>query len=160
MATDLSESNGTAFNTNNMKPESANQTDALWGQNVGDNLASLWIRDNLLASITLVPIKSMNQDTEGTYKFKQHAAFGTIYGTVSGTFYNAAGAIDYFRLYIDGTEVLSGTLTSGGVTSFSETFTFSSTHLTHGQMYDISFFMENSDEEDTRISGNIWQTLT
>ena len=41
MATDLGTTNASMFNTGNMKPESGNQTDALWGQNLSDNTAFL-----------------------------------------------------------------------------------------------------------------------
>jgi len=117
MALNFGTANGTRYHTTNMKPESNEQIDALWGQNLLDNYAFVWSQPvkvfdfapgmfgyNLTQSNA--PAGTLN----GTTKFWYREPYTHIRGTLSYLIENAAGQDVAGTIYIDGTDVakLSG----------------------------------------------------
>jgi len=108
MATNLGTANGTVFNTANMKPESDDQTDALWGQNLADNLAYLRInginKPVIQMGPTLIESSASGETIEitGTQQFLFNDWIGTLCGTYNyGTYGIGAFTSDGFNAYVD-----------------------------------------------------------
>jgi len=143
MATDFGSANGTAWNTSNMKPEPDDQIDALWGQNIADDLAYIAYKPKI--AIQMGPSSIWNTDNQaallitGTQQFLYDDNYGTLCGTYN---FSQAGGIANggdFDLYMDvGTVIKTTTDISNTRLGFRQTIS----HFPTGSVnkpIDISF---------------------
>jgi len=106
MATHLGTANGTGFNKASMKPESNDQTDALWSQNLADNLMWLATREqqvinHSVTGLTYIPASSIN----GTLSFKRLPGHDAVYGTIHLYVPPDTGGDNVGTVLIDGTMI-------------------------------------------------------
>jgi len=106
MATNLGTSNGTGFHVANMKPETNDQTDALWGQNLADSLMWLLTREQQVVNFSAIGAYfSGGLTTDGTLTFKRLTGHDKIYGTLHVNV-PPNGAVEHgITIYMDGTQV-------------------------------------------------------
>jgi len=144
MATDLSSANGTIFNTSNMKPEVDDQTDALWGQNLADNLAYLRRQNKPAAQMGPSVIESVSSgetiEITGTQQFLFSEWMGTLCGTYDyGTYGIGEFTSDGFDAYFDNGSVITE---DNGDVEKRAGFRVPISHFpsgSHGKPIDISF---------------------
>ena len=139
-----------------MKPESDEQIDTLWGQNMADNLAVFWTRDRLLTSInTIIEPGGASRDYWGTVFFKKYSPWDRIHGTIVGTNGASSGADQHIRLWVNSVEIASGTMAWGA--SEEKGFTYDSSSLSDDTEYKLSWLIENDQGQGLSWSTNIWE---
>jgi len=129
MASNLGTSDGNGFNFNNMKPDSGDQIDALWGQNLADNAAyCAWGKEEKAFDLNISIYDS------GEYPY------GTAYGfwtkvpghkTVHGTGIMSSDQEVSGTLWLDGNFVYGDDTSSKSEQGFS----FDQTNFNEGEHY-------------------------
>lgn len=144
MANDITNSN--SFTESNMKPDSGEIIDAVWGQKIAENTGYVYYEPKLLCSFTA----GLEQENtiSGTFWTKKLPSFTNITGTFFGTM-STAPSIPYNNLWIDGTLVASQTST--GVSNLA--VNWDATYQTDGVDFPIQWQMADS-------SAAVWGAMT
>jgi hypothetical protein len=176
MATNLG-STGLTFNTVNMKPETDEQIDALWGQNLADNTSKCYWGGNdtkavvdgegtriigQLAYKARLDVQASDEVTTNYISpnselfFYKKAEFDTLIGTMYGTVGCDSGAGNSVngtaKLLVNGDEAYFwGTGPAGQNQDFtrSESFSYDISGLTDDQMYRITLDTNTTSSVDT-----------
>lgn len=113
MASSITPANGTAFGTANIKPDSDEEIVALWGQNIGDNLAYLAASPKM--AIQMGPSAIYMEESSNPMQIVGSSAFlfSRFHGTLVGTFscdvpFGANLSSAGFSAKYDGTTITSG----------------------------------------------------
>jgi len=108
MATNLGTNDGTTFSSSNMKPESDDQTDALWGQNLADDLMWLLTREQQVINHAALGKEQSGASggvTDGTLTFKRLIGHDKIYGTIHVNVPLNGAVVHGITVYADGTQI-------------------------------------------------------
>ena len=150
MASDITSSS--SFTESNMKPDSGEIIDAVWGQKIAENTGYVYYETKLLCSFTAN--LSINT-TSGTFWTKKLPSYNNIVGTFFGTM-SAAPASPYNNLWIDGTKVASQTITG----ALSLAVDWDASFQTNGVDFPISWQMQNgaASIDYGAMSASLWGT--
>ena len=164
MATNLSSANGTAYNTVNMKPDSDDQGDVLWAQNLSDNTAfSAYKKEPAFAmgpwSSGFSAASGEIKQLDGTTQYLHNKNMGTLSGTCHFT--NTGMANESMVLKFDGTTIISDSGFSGTVIAFNHPISGFPTG-SHGIPIDVTltfFGTSDSASDILKFQGvNAWLT--
>lgn len=135
MATNLGSTDSTSFNTTNMKPESGEQIDALWAQNIGDNLSYLfWGMERKAFDLSVQnDLEGRATDVDGTAFWTKISSHDTLHGTYVFD-WASTGDLGNGTFYLDGTVIVASKVTAGSIGGIA----WDQSHLTDGEVYAAS----------------------